>query len=60
MNRILVALDVSTRGTRRSRWPITLRGAVGGFKIGSQLFTAAGPDDRARRWSTAATASFSI
>ena len=42
MNRLLVALDVDTR-RRRRRWPTALRGAVGGFKVGSQLFTAEGP-----------------
>lgn len=43
MNPILVALDVSTAHdalTLADR----LHGVVGGFKIGSQLFTAAGPD----------------
>ena len=43
MNRILVALDVPTAAealTLADR----LRGAVGGYKIGSQLFTAAGPE----------------
>jgi orotidine-5'-phosphate decarboxylase len=43
VNRILVALDVPSAGAALSLAD-TLRGAVGGFKIGSQLFTAAGPD----------------
>ena len=43
MNRILVALDVPSASAALSLAD-TLRGAVGGFKIGSQLFTAAGPD----------------
>jgi len=43
MNRILVALDVPSADAALSLAD-TLRGAVGGFKIGSQLFTAAGPD----------------
>ena len=43
MNRILVALDVPSAEAALSLAD-TLRGAVGGFKIGSQLFTAAGPD----------------
>ena len=43
MNRILVALDVPT-AAEAIALADTLRGAVAGFKIGSQLFTAAGPD----------------
>ena len=43
MRRILVALDVSTADQALSLAG-TLRGAVGGFKIGNQLFTSAGPD----------------
>lgn len=43
MNRILVALDVSTAAAATALAD-RLRGAVGGFKIGSQLFTSAGPD----------------
>lgn len=43
MNPILVALDVPT-AAEAFAVADTLRGAVGGYKIGSQLFTAAGPD----------------
>ena len=43
MNRVLVALDVDTARQAVSLAD-TLRDAVGGIKIGSQLFTAAGPD----------------
>ena len=42
MNRILVALDVSSSRDAASLAD-TLRGTVGGFKIGKQLFTAEGP-----------------
>ncbi len=41
-NRILVALDVET-GQAARQLADTLRGSVGGFKIGSRLFTAEGP-----------------
>jgi orotidine-5'-phosphate decarboxylase len=41
-NPILVALDVETREAALGL-ANTLRGAVGGFKIGSRLFTAEGP-----------------
>lgn len=42
MNPILVALDVES-AARAIDLAGQLRGAVGGFKIGKQLFTAAGP-----------------
>lgn len=43
MNPILVALDVES-AARAVELADVLRGSVGGFKIGKQLFTAAGPD----------------
>ena len=42
MKELIVALDVDTVDRRR-RWPDVLRGPVGGFKIGSRLFTSHGP-----------------
>jgi len=42
-NKLIVALDVSTAHQARELVQ-TLRGVVGMFKIGSQLFTGAGPD----------------
>jgi orotidine-5'-phosphate decarboxylase len=42
MNPILVALDVES-AARAVELADLLRGSVGGFKIGKQLFTAAGP-----------------
>ncbi len=42
MNPILVALDVDT-ATEARAMADKLRGAVGGFKIGKQLFTSEGP-----------------
>jgi orotidine-5'-phosphate decarboxylase len=42
MNPILVALDVES-AARAIELADMLRGSVGGFKIGKQLFTAAGP-----------------
>jgi orotidine-5'-phosphate decarboxylase len=42
-NKLIVALDVETAQKARE-FVETLRGMVGMFKIGSQLFTAAGPD----------------
>ena len=41
-NRLIVALDVET-ASEASRLVSALRGVVGMFKVGSQLFTAAGP-----------------
>lgn len=43
MNPILIALDVDTAGQAEALAE-TLRGAVGGYKIGMQLFTSTGPD----------------
>ena len=43
MDRVLVALDLP-RADAALAMADTLRGAVGGFKVGSELFTAAGPD----------------
>ena len=42
MNRILVALDVDS-ARQATQLADALRGVVGGFKVGSQLFTAEGP-----------------
>src|SRR6266550_2319548 len=42
-NKLIVALDVETAHAAR-RLVSSLRGIAGMFKIGSQLFTAAGPD----------------
>ena len=42
MNPILVALDVES-AAKAMALADQLRGAVGGYKIGKQLFTAEGP-----------------
>jgi orotidine-5'-phosphate decarboxylase len=41
--KLIVALDVPTAGAARRLFD-TLRGSAGMFKVGSQLFTSAGPD----------------
>lgn len=43
MNRIIVPLDVPS-AAQALALADTLRGEVGGFKVGKELFTAAGPD----------------
>jgi orotidine-5'-phosphate decarboxylase len=43
VDRVLVALDVAS-AAEAIAMADTLKGVVGGFKIGSQLFTSAGPD----------------
>ena len=47
VDQLLIALDVGQRARRRWRWPTRCAASVGGFKIGSRLFTAEGPVDRA-------------
>ena len=42
MDQLLIALDVES-GAEAARLADTLRGAVGGFKIGNRLFTSEGP-----------------
>jgi orotidine-5'-phosphate decarboxylase len=42
-NRIIFALDVGTMDLAR-KWVSTLKGHVGWFKVGLELFTAVGPD----------------
>jgi orotidine-5'-phosphate decarboxylase len=43
VERVLVALDTST-AAQALALADTLRGSVGGFKVGNQLFTSAGPE----------------
>ena len=42
-NRIIFALDVGNMDLAR-QWVHTLKGHVGWFKVGLELFTAVGPD----------------
>jgi hypothetical protein len=68
MKELIVALDVDT-AEQALTLAATLRGVVGGFKVGSRLFTGQGPafvedmvarGDRVKTWWPAATGSFSI
>ena len=43
MDQLLIALDVPS-GAEAARLATSLRGVTGGFKIGSRLFTAEGPE----------------
>jgi orotidine-5'-phosphate decarboxylase len=43
VDQLLIALDVPS-GAEALRAATALEGAAGGFKIGSRLFTAEGPD----------------
>ena len=49
MNRVLVALDVADRA-RAMALADRLRGGVGGFKIGKELFTSASIGSHSAGW----------